>query len=50
MLVARIPLAREEGTEETGSKLGVRGLCINERLEARYLSTRKSYLNIKLID
>ena len=50
MLVAEVPLAREERTEEIGCKPEVRGLYINERLEARYLNTRKSDLNIKLID
>ena len=37
MLIAEIPLAREEGTEETGSKLGVRGLYINKRYRSALL-------------
>ena len=37
MLIAGIPLAREEGTEETGSKLGVRGLCVNEKFGSALL-------------
>ena len=50
MLVAEVPLARDKRIEEIGYKPEVRGLYINERLEARYLNTRKSNLNIKSID
>ena len=37
MLVAGIPLAREEETEETGCEPGVRGLYVNERVGSALL-------------